>query len=163
MGWSNAYKVPGLVTAQQYMQIVNETYFNTYGNLPDWKTIVPQSILDEVNNGWEGTDWFKEYENKNALQFSHAVSLTGGSENSKFSMSLNYSTNEGIMGGSNASDYQRYGGRINSEHVLLKGKDRTTSSPSVRTCRTGITKATTWPRAMATGTSCRQPTPPARS
>jgi len=124
VGWSNAYKVPGLVTAKQYMQIVNETYFNTYGNLPDWKTIVPQSILDEVNNGWEGTDWFKEYENKNALQHSHAVTLTGGSENSKFSMSLNYSTNEGIMGGDNASDYQRYGGRINSEHVLLKGKDR---------------------------------------
>ena len=27
------------------------------------------------------------------------------------------------MGGDNASDYKRYGGRINSEHVLLKAKD----------------------------------------
>ena len=123
VGWSNAYKVPGMVNAQQYMQIINETNFNTYGTATNWSSLVPQSILDKVNQGWEGTDWFKEYENKNALQFSHAVTLTGGTDRSKFSMSLNYSSNEGIMGGDNASSYQRYGGRINSEHVLLKGKD----------------------------------------
>jgi len=123
VGWSNAYKVPGVVNAQQYMQIINETNFNTYGTATNWSTLVPSHILDKVNQGWEGTDWFKEYENKNALQFSHAVTLTGGSENSKFSMSLNYSSNEGIMGRDNASNYKRYGGRINSEHILLKAKD----------------------------------------
>ncbi len=123
VGWSNAYKVPGVVNAQQYMQIINETNFNTYGTATNWSSLVPQSILDKVNQGWEGTDWFKEYENKNALQFSHAVTLTGGSERSKFSMSLNYSSNEGIMGADNASNYKRYGGRINSEHVLLKAND----------------------------------------
>ena len=123
VGWSNAYKVPGTVNAKQYMQLINETNFNTYGTATNWSSIVPQAVLDRVNQGWEGTDWFKEYENKNALQFSHAVTLTGGSENSKFSMSLNYSSNEGIMGASLASDYKRYGGRINSEHILLKAKD----------------------------------------
>ena len=123
VGWSNAYKVPGTVNAKQYMEIINETNFNTYGTTTNWSSLVPQSILDKVNQGWEGTDWFKEYENKNALQFSHAVTLTGGSERSKFSMSLNYSSNEGIMGGDNASNYKRYGGRINSEHILLKAKD----------------------------------------
>ncbi len=123
VGWSNAYKVPGTVNAQQYMQLINETNFNTYGTATNWSSLVPQSILDKVNQGWSGTDWFKEYENKNALQFSHAVTLTGGTERSKFSMSVNYSSNEGIMGGDNASDYKRYGGRINSEHILLKGKD----------------------------------------
>ena len=123
VGWSNAYKVPAMANAQQYMQIINETVFNTYGTAQNWSSVVPQAILDKVNQGWGGTDWFKEYENKNALQFSHAVTLTGGTDRSKFSMSLNYSSNEGIMGGDNASSYQRYGGRINSEHVLLKGKD----------------------------------------
>ena len=123
VGWSNAYKVPAMLNAQQYMQIINETNFNTYGTPTNWSTLVPQSILDRVNQGWSGTDWFKEYENKNALQFSHAVTLNGGTDRSKFSMSLNYSSNEGIMGGDNASSYKRYGGRINSEHVLLKGKD----------------------------------------
>jgi TonB-linked SusC/RagA family outer membrane protein len=123
VGWSNAYKVPGLVNAKQYMQLISEANFNTYGTATDWSSIVPQSILDKVENGWQGTDWFKEYENKNALQFSHAVTLSGGSDRSKFSMSLNYSSNEGIMGGDNASSYKRYGGRINSEHIVLKGKD----------------------------------------
>jgi len=124
VGWSNAYKVPGTVNAKQYMQLINETNFNTYGTVTNWSSIVPQAVLDRVNQGWEGTDWFKEYENKNALQFSHAVTLTGGSENSKFSMSLNYSSNQGIMGGADlSSDYKRYGGRINSEHILLKAKD----------------------------------------
>ena len=123
VGWSNAYKVPAMVNAKQYMQIINETAFNTYGTAQNWSSLVPQSIIDKVNQGWEGTDWFKEYENKNALQFSHAVTVTGGTDRSKFSMSLNYSSNEGIMGADNASSYKRYGGRINSEHVLLKGKD----------------------------------------
>jgi len=123
VGWSNAYKVPGMVNAQQYMQIINETNFNTYGTATNWSSLVPAEILNRVNSGWEGTDWFNEYENKNALQFSHAVTLNGGSDRSKFSMSLNYSSNEGIMGRDNASDYKRYGGRINSEHVVLKGKD----------------------------------------
>ena len=123
VGWSNAYKVPAMVNAKQYMQIINETNFNTYGTATNWSSLVPQSIIDKVNQGWEGTDWFKAYENKNALQFSHAVTLTGGTDRSKFSMSLNYSSNEGIMGADNASSYKRYGGRINSEHVLLKGKD----------------------------------------
>ena len=123
VGWSNAYKVPGLVDAKQYMQLISETNFNVFGTATDWSTKVPQYILDKVNNGWSGTDWFKEYENKNALQFSHAVTLSGGSERSKFSMGLNYSSNEGIMGGDNASNYKRFGARINSEHILLKGKD----------------------------------------
>ena len=113
VGWSNAYKVPAMLGAKDYMSVINETYFNTYGSVPQWNTLVPQSILDRVNQGWNGTDWFKAYENKNALQFSHAVTLNGGTDRSKFSISLNYSSNEGIMGGDNASSYKRYGGRIN--------------------------------------------------
>ncbi len=123
VGWSNAYKVPAMLGAKDYMQVINETNFNTYGTPTNWAGLVPQAILDKVNSGWDGTDWFKEYQNKNALQFSHAVTVNGGTDRSKFSMSLNYSSNEGIMGGDNASSYSRYGGRINSEHVVLRGKD----------------------------------------
>ncbi|MCC8117502.1 MAG: TonB-dependent receptor [Bacteroidales bacterium] len=122
-GWSNAYRVPGVLNAQQYMQIINETNFNTYGTTTNWSSLVPQSILDRVNNGWEGTDWFDLYRNKNAFQMNHSLTVSGGSDVSKFSISINYSKNEGIMGGDNASDYSRYGGRINSEHIVLKNKD----------------------------------------
>ncbi|MDE6769571.1 MAG: SusC/RagA family TonB-linked outer membrane protein, partial [Muribaculaceae bacterium] len=123
VGWSNPYRQPGSLNAQQYMQVVNETNFNTYGSAVNWAALVPQAILDRVNNGWQGEDWFGVYRNKNAFQQSHAATLAGGNDRSKFSISVNYSKQEGILGGSNASDYSRYGGRINSEHILLKGKD----------------------------------------
>ncbi len=123
-GWSNPAKRPATLNAQEYMQVINEANFNTYGTATNWSSLVPQSILDAVNNGWEGTDWFEEYRNKNAFQTNHSFNLTGGSERSKFSFALGYTTNEGTMGGDNASNYKRYTGRINSEHVLLKGKDR---------------------------------------
>lgn len=123
VGWSNAYRKPGLLNAQQYMEVINETNFNSTGNATNWASLVPQSILDRVNNGWKGQDWFDVYRNKNAFQHSHAVTVAGGSERSKFSISVNYSDQEGIMGASNASNYRRYGGRVNSEHIILKGKD----------------------------------------
>ena len=121
VGWSNPYKRPATLGAKDYMNIVNETNFNTYGTQTNWSSIVPQSILDKVNNGWDGTDWFELYRNKNAMQQSHSVSIAGGGDRSKFSMSVNYTDIDGIMGGDNASDYSRYGGRINSEHILLQG------------------------------------------
>ncbi len=124
VGWSNPYRKPSSLNAQQYMEVINESNFNTYGSASTgWSSMVPQAILDKVNNGWKGTDWFEVYRNKNAVQHSHAVTVNGGSDRSKFSISVNYSDQEGILGGDNASDYRRYGGRVNSEHVLLKGKD----------------------------------------
>ena len=123
VGWSNAYKTPDLLNAQEYMQIIDETNMNTYGEATNWSSLLPSSVYSRINSGWTGTDWLKEYENKNALQFGHAVTLNGGSDRSKFSLGLNYNSNEGIMGGDNASNYRRFGGRLNSEHILLRGRD----------------------------------------
>jgi len=124
VGWSNPYKRPATLNAQQYMQIVNEANFAA-GNVKDWvgDNLIPQSIYDKVKNGWEGTDWFDLYTNKNALQHSHSLNITGGTDRSKFSMSLSYSNQDGIMGGDMASNYERYSGRINSDHVILKSAD----------------------------------------
>ena len=123
VGWSNPYKRPNTLNAQEYMEICDEVNYNTTGMLVDWSTKMPANILQKVNSGWEGTDWFEFYRNKNAIQHSHALSVTGGTDRSKFAISLNYSKQEGIMGKDNASNYERYGGRINSDHVLLKSKD----------------------------------------
>ena len=123
MGWSNAYKRPQLLNAQQYMTIIDEYTFNTSGQKMDWAGYVPADILAKVNKGWEGTDWWKAFENKNAVQQNHSVTLTGGTDMSKFAMSYTYTGNEGIMGAERASNYKRHTIRINSEHVLLKVKD----------------------------------------
>ncbi len=123
MGWSNAYKRPQLLNAQQYMTIIDEYTFNTSGQKMDWAGYAPADILAKVNNGWEGTDWWGAFENKNAQQQNHSVTLTGGTDRSKFAMSYTYTGNEGIMGADRASYYKRHTIRINSDHVLLKAKD----------------------------------------
>ena len=123
VGWSNAYKRPQLLNAQQYMTIMDEFSFNTTGSKMDWASYVPQSIIDKVNGGWQGTDWWGVFENKNAVQQNHSVTLTGGSDMSKFVMSYTYTGNEGIMGADQASFYKRHTIRMNSDHVLLKAKD----------------------------------------
>ena len=122
-GWSNAYKRPQLLNAKQFLTIMDEYGFNTSGKKVNFADYMPQSILDKVASGWEGTDWWKEFENKNALQQNHSITLTGGSELSKFSMSYTYTGNEGIMGADKASYYKRHTIRMNSDHVLLKAKD----------------------------------------
>ena len=123
IGWSNAYKRPQLLNAQQYMTIMDEYTFNTAGTKLDWPAFVPQDILNKVANGWEGTDWWGAFENKNAVQHNHSVTLTGGTDRSKFAMSYTYTGNQGIMGAEQASNYNRHTIRINSDHVLLKAKD----------------------------------------
>ena len=123
MGWSKAYKRPQLLNAQQYMTIFDEYNFNTSGAKINWADYVPQDILNKVNNGWEGTDWWGAFENNNAVQQNHSVTLTGGTDRSKFAMSYTYTGNEGIMGADRASYYNRHTIRINSDHVLLKAKD----------------------------------------
>jgi TonB-linked SusC/RagA family outer membrane protein len=123
MGWSNAYKRPQLLNAQQYMTVIDEYTFNTSGQKMDWAGFVPADILTKVQSGWEGTDWWGAFENKNAQQQNHSVTLTGGTDRSKFAMSYTYTDNEGIMGADQASFYKRHTIRLNSDHVLLKAKD----------------------------------------
>ena len=136
IGWSNVAKRPQLLDAQQYMTIFNEYNFNSNGLLLDWTGYVPNSttipdieergkidILGRVANGWKGTDWWDAFVNKNAVQHNHSVTLTGGTDRSKFMMSYTYTGNEGIMGADQASYYKRHTIRLNSEHVLLKAKD----------------------------------------
>ena len=123
VGWSNVYKRPQLLNAQQYMTIFDEYNFNVSGQRLDWTGYVPQDILDKVANGWEGTDWWDVFTNKNAVQNNHSVTLTGGTDRSKFAMSYTFTGNEGIMGADQASYYKRHTIRINSDHVLLRVKD----------------------------------------
>ena len=122
-GWSNAYKRPQMLNAQQFMTIMDEYSFNTSGQKVNFVDYVPQYIIDKVKNGWEGTDWWAAFENENALQQNHSVTLTGGTDRSKFAMSYTYTGNEGIMGADVASFYKRHTIRVNSDHVLLKAKD----------------------------------------
>lgn len=124
VGWQNVYKNPNLLNAKEYMAVVDEVSFNEGGSLNDWEALLGKRVYNMIQDGWNGTDWFEAIREKNAVTQNHAINLTGGNEMSKFSAGFSYTEQNGILGKPYASAYDRYTARMNSDHVLLKGKDR---------------------------------------
>ena len=122
-GVQNAYKMPSLLNAKEYMTMMDETSFND-GNSPyNWSGLIPDLYQSIQNGSWNGTNWLDEIRNADAPTQNHAINLAGGNEQSKFSLGFSYTAQEGIFGKPVNPDYDRYTARINSEHVLLKVKD----------------------------------------
>ncbi len=118
-GISNAPRKIDMLNAQEYAMIMNEQYRNVYPT--GTKIPFPQEKLDSINNlGHEGTDWQEEAYHKNAPIQSHYLGLTGGNENSTYSISLSYLSEDGIFDYKNKSNFKRLGFRINSDHKVNK-------------------------------------------
>lgn len=118
-GVQNVYRMPDLLNAQEYATIMTEG--RLMDGLPDYDyaSLVPD--WDAIKNGtWKGTNWLEEARNKNAPIQNHSLNITGGTEQSVYSIGLSYTSQEGIIGAPVAPDYTRYTVRINSEHTLLK-------------------------------------------
>lgn len=120
-GFQNAYKMAPLLNATEYMDIIDEIRFNEGLDGFDWATTIPD-IYEDVQNGWKGTNWLKEIHNADAPTQNHAFNMVGGSEISNFSAGFSYSSQEGIFGSPVEPNYERYTARLNSNHVVLKGK-----------------------------------------
>ncbi|MBS2098294.1 SusC/RagA family TonB-linked outer membrane protein [Carboxylicivirga linearis] len=116
-GVQNAQKIPPLLNASEYMTIMNEIRYNEGLDEYDWATLIP-GIYEDVQNGWEGTNWLKEIENANAPTQNHAINITGGSEMSNYSLGFSYTSQEGIYGAPVEPNFERYTTRINSDHVI---------------------------------------------
>lgn len=123
VGWQNAYKIPSLLNAQEYMAIQDERRFNEGLEPYDWATLIPNQYEQIMNGTWNGTNWLKEIHNDNALTQNHAFNLTGGNEQSKFSLGYSLAKQDGIFGKPVAPQFTRHTFRINSEHVILKNSD----------------------------------------
>jgi hypothetical protein len=63
------------------------------------------------------TDWQKEMINRNAMKSSHTVAFAGGGENATYSSSLNYFTQDGIVG-KGKSNFDRITYRLNTTFDL---------------------------------------------
>ncbi|MDR0507851.1 MAG: TonB-dependent receptor [Dysgonamonadaceae bacterium] len=118
-GWQNLYKKLQTLNAQEYANIMNEGRMND-GLAPwDFATLIP--TWDKIQNGWTGTNWLDEMTTENAPVQNYALNITGGSEQSVYSVGLGYTSQVGMVGGDYVhSQYERYNGRINSEYTLLK-------------------------------------------
>ena len=118
-GISNAPRKVPMLNAQEYAMIMNEAYYN---NAPTGKKPpFSETKIDSINSmGNTGTDWQEEAYHKNAPSQSHYLGLTGGNENSTYSVSLSYTSEKGIFDYNNKSSYERMGFRLNSEHKIKK-------------------------------------------
>jgi TonB-linked SusC/RagA family outer membrane protein len=120
-GWQNVYKILPLLNAKEYMMIQDEANVNSGLKPNNWNVLLAPGDYQRIQSGqWNGTNWLKEIQNKNAPTQSHAVTITGGNAASVFSLGLSYTSQEGIFGKPVQSDFERYSFRINSEHTIFR-------------------------------------------
>lgn len=121
VGWANVYRMPKMLTAKQYMEVMDQVRFNSGESGYDWKSIMGEDLYNSYMDGSnEGTNWVEAIRNKNAVTTSHSLNVTGGSDRSTFSMGAGYQYQDGVFGNLVKSDYRRFTFRINSEHVIYR-------------------------------------------
>lgn len=123
VGIQNVAKYMDVLDAQQYMEIQNESLTNVGIAPNDYSTLVPDYVWKDLQNGWKGTNWLKEFTNKNAPVHNHALNISGGTEQSIYSTGVSYSSQEGIYGEPETSKYNRISFRANTEYILAKNND----------------------------------------
>lgn len=121
-------------------------YFNTmpwlFKQVPDGSYIVPligtdgKSYAPIYNSDWESLIF------RPSISADQHIDIRGGSENAKFSLSLGYSDQNGLM---KESFYRRYTGRITGDVKVLKWLNLSTSLSFIKSKATnddGITRST---------------------
>ena len=164
-GLQNIYKNLDPLNAQEYMYIMDEGRVND-GLAPyDWENILVnqnnwlntnypglgtqlgEEVWEKLQNGWEGTNWVEEITQEDAPIVSHAVNITGGSEDIIYSMGASYLNQEGIIGGHiTDAGYKRFTARLNTEFILKKNDDH-----AIITVGENFTYTNTENRSVATG------------
>ncbi|WP_374165780.1 SusC/RagA family TonB-linked outer membrane protein [Arcticibacter sp. MXS-1] len=99
-----------LLNSREYASIMNEAAINS-GKQPIFTN-------DQIAQMGEGTNWMNEMFT-DAPTHNYSLGMQGSSKSSTFSSSLSYTSQAGIVGGKDYSNYQRYNYRINSEHSFL--------------------------------------------
>jgi TonB-linked SusC/RagA family outer membrane protein len=107
-GLQNVNRKVDMLNADEYKTIMNEQALNS-GTAP----------IDFANmQGLADTNWMDYMFKKNAKTSNYTLGITGGSDKSTYAISLGYINQEGIVGGKDVSNYERYSLRTNSEHKL---------------------------------------------
>jgi TonB-dependent starch-binding outer membrane protein SusC len=104
-GVQNPWRKLKMLNSTQYVDIINEAAFNDGAG--------PYFTDAEIATFTANTDWQAEMLNENAPKSSHTVSFNGGGENSTFSSSLNYYTQDGIVA-KGKSEFDRITYRLNT-------------------------------------------------
>jgi len=122
-GVQNVAKKVDMLDAREYAIIMNEQHLNSGGST--------SNLPFDVNNlpayttaGAASTDWLDQMFVRNALTQNYNLSTSGGNDQTVYSMSISYTGQEGLVGGKDVSNFERYGGRFNSESNFYRNRIR---------------------------------------
>lgn len=140
-GMQNIYRNLDPLNAQEYMYIMDEGRVNDGLAPNDWESKLKnnawlnqnypgldeqygQEIWDNLQDGWEGTNWVNEMTSDNAPVQNYALNITGGSEDIVYSMGASYFDQKGVIGGDiTDAGYKRLTLRMNTEFILFKNDE----------------------------------------
>ncbi|WP_321334038.1 TonB-dependent receptor [uncultured Bacteroides sp.] len=108
-----------MLNSTQYMAIMNEQALNSGSSVFDFSQEARPGIYN-TDGTVINTDWIDQMFKNNAKTQSYTLGISGGSSTSTYAISLGYLAQEGIVGGKDVSDYERYNFRVNTEHKLYK-------------------------------------------
>src|SRR5687768_15541793 len=111
-GIQNVARKADLLDAKEYAIIMNEQAVNS-GKAPYFTN-------DVINNLPVNTNWMDQMFKKDVPTQNYVLGIQGGSAGSIYSTTLGYTSQGGIVGGSDISDYERYTFKLNSEHNLYE-------------------------------------------
>lgn len=111
-GFQHVARKAQLLNAKEYAIIMNEAAVNSGKN--------PYFSNEVIDNLSVSTDWLNQMFEKNVPTQNYVLGMQGGGTGSTYSMSLGYTSQGGIVGGSGISYFDRYTLRINSEHNLYE-------------------------------------------
>lgn len=124
-GWQNMGKIPQTLTASQYMAVMDEAAVNDGLDMFNWTDYMSQEKYDAYMSGADkGTNWIDAIFGKDAPVQNYTLEVSGGSDNSVYSLSLGYTSQESLVGRDYfTSKYERFNARMNSEYTILRVKD----------------------------------------
>ena len=112
VGWQNKPRSIKMLNAHEYMTILDEQAINSGKQPYDWSAY--KSIYNKDGSVID-TDWVDQMFRKNAQTGSYNIGVTGGSKTGNYALTLGYMNQEGIVGGKDVSNYERYNFRVNSD------------------------------------------------
>ncbi|WP_028909478.1 SusC/RagA family TonB-linked outer membrane protein [Prevotella sp. AGR2160] len=126
MGWQSAAHKINMCNAQEYMTLMDEQSQNSGAGAIDWSkyssiyTYQYDADGNITGKTLNDTNWMDEMFKDNAKQQSYTIGVNGGSKDATYAISLGYYSQEGIVGGKDASNYERYNFRANLQQKLYK-------------------------------------------
>ena len=118
VGWQTVGRKFDMLNAQEYMTIMDEARLNSGMSPVDWVSL---NAIHDANGNVYDTDWIDQAINDGAITTSHSLAFTGGSKTSTYVISGGYTGQDGVIGGSEVSNYRRFNFRANSEHKMYNG------------------------------------------